>query len=119
MSTRVLVVDDDQGILEAVAALLESVGLTVETSLDGASLAQLTPGTLPDFILLDVLLSGSDGRELCRQLKQQRTTKKIPVVLTSADPQASTNLQKCGADGFLAKPFEMNSLLRIIEEHSP
>ena len=70
MEKRILVVDDEQGILKVVQAILEDEGYSVQTSLDGQCLQNLQ-GDLPDLILLDIMLGGEDGRDLCAQLKER------------------------------------------------
>ena len=114
MEKKVLVVDDDQGILEAFKAMLESEGYLVEQSATGKELKTLNKSNMPDVILLDVLLSGEDGREICKRLKKNPVTKHIPVVMLSAAPEMKLSVITAGADAFLAKPFDMNKLLSLL-----
>ena len=107
----VLVIDDDEGILEAFEVMLESAGYTVLSSSDAELIHSLTPKQLPDVILLDVLLSGVDGRDICRKLKSDPLTKNIPIIMVSAHPSAYKTIKQAGADDFLSKPFEMDELL--------
>jgi DNA-binding response OmpR family regulator len=116
MSKKILVIDDDEGILDALELMLESSGYQVETSADGEVLKKLNVVNAPNLILLDVLLSGEDGRELCKILKNKENTKEIPVLMISANPDARNGARLCGADDFLAKPFEMNDLLAKVEK---
>jgi DNA-binding response OmpR family regulator len=116
MSKKILVIDDDEGILDALELMLDTAGYKVETSPDGAVLKKLNEDNLPNLILLDVLLSGEDGRELCKILKNKEHTKKVPVLMISADPATKVGAKLCGADDFLAKPFEMNELLKKVEK---
>ncbi len=62
-------------------------------------------------ILLDVLLSGKDGREIVKYLKSQDETRYIPVIMFSAHPSAEETARKAGADDFIAKPFDIDELL--------
>ncbi|MGH7204535.1 MAG: response regulator [Candidatus Levyibacteriota bacterium] len=117
MNKKILVVDDDEGILEAIEALLESEGYEVTLNANGEILENLRVPYLPDVILLDVLLSGKDGRELCRVLKKQETTKHIPIIMISAHPSADDSVKAIGADAFLAKPFERTELLTLIGKY--
>lgn len=114
MVKKILVIDDDDGILEGFRALLESEGFTVITSNSGQSFKKLIKKVTPDLILLDVLLSGEDGREICRELKGNKATRDIPVIMTSAHPNAEKTTKEAGADAYLAKPFEMDDLLAMI-----
>lgn len=110
---RILVVDDDQDILEVVQEILAGEGYQVQTSLNGTCLQRLE-NDLPDLILLDVLLWGQDGRELCRQVKAGEKTRYIPVILFSANAAATSTTVTCGADDFLVKPFRMRELLDLV-----
>jgi CheY-like chemotaxis protein len=109
---KILVADDDSGILDAISMMLEFAGYDVTTTMDGASL--LTLEALPDLVLLDIWMSGVDGRDICRQLKQQPHTQQTPVVLLSASRHIERSALEAGADDFLAKPFEMDDLLEKV-----
>lgn len=113
----VLVVDDDPGILDALRFLLEDEGYHVQTAekADYVESLQDANGGLPDLIILDVLLSGKDGRIICRKLKSQDETKHIPIVMVSAHPDAERSVQEVGADAFVAKPFSVDKLLAVVE----
>jgi DNA-binding response OmpR family regulator len=115
MSTKkILVVDDEPDILEFVQAILEDEGYTVATTSKGEYVETLHNGGLPNLILLDVLLSGKDGRTIARQLKSQEDTKHIPIIMFSAHPSAEQTAREAGADDFIAKPFEIDDLLEKI-----
>ncbi len=112
----ILVVDDDVDILGAIEAMLEDVGYAVKTT-EKADYAEALPdgnGGLPNLIILDVLLSGKDGRLICRKLKSQPETRHIPIVMISAHPDAAQSVAEVGADAFLAKPFDIDDLLDIV-----
>lgn len=117
MAKKILVVDDDEGILGAFQAMLESVGYEVKTTPDADYLLKLKKKDLPDLILLDVLLSGADGRDVCKFLRSQKDTKGVPVIIVSAHPSAEKSIKKVGANDFLAKPFKMSELLAKVEKH--
>jgi DNA-binding response OmpR family regulator len=114
---KLLVVDDDPDILEFLEVILEEEGYAVVTSTKGEYLEQLHNGGLPDLILLDVLLSGKDGRLIVKDLKSQQETRSIPVIMFSAHPSAEATARQAGADDFLAKPFEIDVLLTKIAHH--
>jgi len=117
MNHKILVVDDDEGILDAFKAMLESEDCHVETSSDGEILLHLTTNDLPALIILDVLLSGKDGRVLCRQLKNNSETNSIPIIMVSAHPSAEYDVPACGANDFLKKPFEMDIMLEKVARY--
>ena len=106
---NVLLIDDDPDILEAVSIMLEYGGYQVSNLSNPAELMTMKEG-LPDIILLDILLSGIDGRNVCKHLKTNESTRKIPVILLSASKDIELSARHAGADDFLAKPFEMNDL---------
>lgn len=115
---RVLVVDDDVDILDALTYMLEDDGYEVKTS-DKAVYAESladSDATLPDLIVLDVLLSGKDGRTICRQLKAAPRTQGVPVLMISAHPNAGPSVLEAGADAFLAKPFSIDEFLGTVSE---
>ena len=74
-------------------------------------------GGLPDLILLDLLLSGKDGREIVKYLKSQEETRHIPVIMLSAHPSAEETARLAGADDFVAKPFDIVVLLTRIAQY--
>ena len=116
---KILVVDDDPDILDAFQLMLEDAGYEVTTSEKGEYAENLhdTNGGLPNVIILDVLLSGKDGRIICQKLKSQDETKHIPIIMISAHPDAKQSVKAVGADDFLAKPFEMEELLAKVAEY--
>ncbi|MHB8645364.1 MAG: response regulator transcription factor [Thermomicrobiales bacterium] len=116
--TRVLVVDDDPDILDAVRFTLEDEGFIVTTTEKGEYAENLHDGNggLPDLILLDVLLSGTDGRTICHHLKNRADTKHIPIIMISAHPDARESAVEVGADAFLAKPWDIDELIATVRQ---
>src|SRR5450432_1635499 len=104
-SKKIVVVDDDPDILDALQMTLEDEGYDVTTTEKGEYAENLrkTNGNLPDLIILDVLLSGKDGRTICQKLKSQQETRHIPVIMISAHPNAKQSVKDVGANDFLAK----------------
>lgn len=117
ISKRILIVDDEPDILEFLQVILEEEGYTVVTSDKAEYLEQLHNGGLPHLILVDVLLSGKDGREIVKYLKSQEETKVIPIIMFSAHPSAEQTALKAGAEDFLAKPFDIDVLLAKIAQY--
>lgn len=117
--TSILVVDDDPDVLESVQLLLEDEGYTVTISEKGEYAENLrdSNGGLPDLIILDVLLSGKDGRIICRHLKSRSETQHIPIIMISAHPTAAASVREVGADDFVPKPFDIDDLLNAVERH--
>src|SRR5947209_19716753 len=111
---KILVVDDEPDILEVLNVILEEEGYLVLITDKGEHLEKLLNGGLPDLILLDMLLSGKDGREIVKQLKRQDETKHIPVIMFSAHPRAEQMAREAGADDFIDKPFDIDDLLSTV-----
>lgn len=113
---RILIVDDDLAILEALELLLLDAGYEVDiTTKNGGYIQEIISRHMPDLIILDVLLSGHDGRDICRRLKGGEETRHIPVIMLSAHPTARETSLRAGADDFLAKPFNIEELLSKVE----
>ena len=111
---RILVVDDEPDILECLKIILEMENYEVIVSDNGEFLEQLSHSELPHLIIVDVLLSGKEGRTLVKQLKSQKETRHIPIIMISAHPSAYEISRQAGADSFLAKPFNIDKLLATI-----
>ncbi|HEY9533540.1 MAG TPA: response regulator [Mucilaginibacter sp.] len=111
---KIMIADDDPGIVDAIEMLLEFEGYQVTSTGDGADVLDLKD-ELPDLLLLDIWMSGEDGRDICKKLKQLEATKDIPVIMISASRDIKESAMAAGADDFLAKPFEMSELLDKIK----
>ena len=115
---KVLVVDDDPGIIYAMQLLLEEEGYAVTLLDRGEAVETTLVGNAPDVILLDMLLSGKDGREITRQLKSQEHTRSIPIIMFSAHPSLGKEAPAAGADDFLTKPFKIEVLLEKLAKYT-
>ena len=113
----ILVVDDKLDTLLLVRELLTSRGYQVFTASDAEEAMTAIREYKPDLILLDVLLSGKDGREIVKQLKSQEETKSIPIIMFSAHPSAEKTAREAGADDFVAKPFHIDHLLAVVAKY--
>jgi CheY-like chemotaxis protein len=110
---RILVADDDPGILDALQIMLEEEGYEVDVTANGETVKKVYEN-LPDLILLDIWMSGMDGRDICKHLKGQEKTSHIPIIMVSANRDVEQMAKAAGADGFIAKPFQMDELLEIV-----
>lgn len=110
-----MIADDNPGILDAICTILEFEGYEVYCTSNGAELLTMEDG-FPDLLLLDIWMSGVDGRDICRFLKQKTNIGKLPIVLVSASKDIERSALEAGADDFLEKPFEMDDLLKKIEQ---
>jgi DNA-binding response OmpR family regulator len=114
---KILVVDDDEGILDAVSIILETEGFVVEVADKDEEVYKKVKSFNPDLILLDVRMSGSDGREICKKLKSNPEVSGIPIVMMSAHPTAKQGALDFGANDFLEKPFSGKDLIGMIRNY--
>ena len=113
---RILVVDDEPFNVEYLDQELTDRGYTVETAHDGNEALAKVDAAPPDLILLDVLMPGIDGIEVCRRLKDDEGTRLIPVIIMTAltDQESRTRGVEAGADDFLSKPVDDRELFARI-----
>jgi len=111
---KIFIADDDEGIVDAVTMILEVMGYEVEFTYDGGAVINAVKNK-PDLIMLDIWMSGYDGRDICRQLKNNPEFSKIPILMISASRDIRQSAIDAGANDFMEKPFEMDSLLNKVE----
>jgi len=113
---KILIIDDEPDIIEFCQMALEANGYEVLSALSGESGLEIIASTPPDLILLDIMMPGMDGFEVCKRLKGSDDTKDIPVFMVSAKA-LELDLQRgheVGCDDYVVKPFEMKALLEKI-----
>jgi DNA-binding response OmpR family regulator len=113
---KIMIADDDPGIVDAVEIILDFEGYQVSSTVNGATILAMQ-NEYPDLLLLDIWMSGFDGRDICRVLKQKQDTRGIPIIMISASRDIERSAYEAGADDFLAKPFEIDDLLGKIKKH--
>jgi len=109
-----MIADDDPAIVDAVEIILDFEGYEVSSTVNGATVLDMKT-EFPDLLLLDIWMSGSDGRDICRELKHRLDTRAIPIIMISASRDIERSAYEAGADDFLAKPFEIDDLLGKIK----
>ena len=116
MTLRLLLVDDDPGLRALLRATLDAVDVEMEDAEDAPTALVAIRQRRPDAIVLDVNLPGMDGLVFCRQLKRDRQTKEIPIVVLSGSEGGTAEAAlEAGADSFLRKPFSPLELLAVVE----
>jgi len=116
---KVLVVDDEADILDLARMILEEDGYCVVEASSGDEALLKAEAENPDLILLDVVMPGKSGLEVCKTLKSQAKTKNIPVVMfTVFYQEMDMKLSRdAGAKGYLTKPFTPESLLTAVNKY--
>jgi DNA-binding response OmpR family regulator len=118
MQKRVLVIDDDKGISEVMRIILEENRYDVGVISDGINIKDRIMKAKPDVILLDIWMSGIDGRDVLKALRKDPKTKHMKVIVISALTNTDKIAADAGADDFLAKPFEISDLLEKVKKYS-
>jgi CheY-like chemotaxis protein len=117
-SPYVLVIEDEPDIASVIQQTLELGGYDVVTAADGATV-QIDAEHCPALVLLDLMLPRSDGREVYRHLRADPLTAHIPIILMSANKPLLRHAAQLGADGYLEKPFDIDTLLAIVAASVP
>jgi DNA-binding response OmpR family regulator len=107
---KLLIIDDDLDLLEAMSLFLQQRNYHVVAISDAKEWRDTITEFEPDIIVLDVLLQEYDGRKISQEIKADKNFKHIPVVLISALSSDKVNYQKWNANGFIAKPFDIDVL---------
>lgn len=112
----IVVADDDADLLTLVKLKLQKEGFNIALCHNGVDILSFAEQAKADLILLDVTMDGIDGRLLCKLLKAHKATSSIPIVLFSGNEALDKIAMECGADDFIAKPFQTEPVKRKIIE---
>lgn len=115
-SKRILICEDDEGITEVAQIVLETMGYEVMIQNDSTNIYTRVEEVKPDLILLDLWMPGLSGEEIAHHLKNQASTKHIPIIIMSANKDTAQIASQTGAEAFLPKPFDIVDLENIVEE---
>ena len=117
MTNRILLIEDELDVARVTEMRLEKSGYEVVNALNGAEASTFLEKNIPDLILLDLLLPGERGEEICKKLKCDDRFKDIPVIIFTASasdlPKVATEI---GADDYIMKPFEPEELLDKVKK---
>jgi CheY-like chemotaxis protein len=112
---HILVVDDDPAIRDVVADILESSDYAVQRAVDGADALAKIRQDQPAAVLLDLMLPLMDGWDFLRSCREDPPCARVPIVVMSAARDARAVADELGARAFLAKPFELDTMLSVVE----
>jgi DNA-binding response OmpR family regulator len=116
MKKKILILEDDEDILFTLTIMLENAGYDVIQLSSGQSIINNTC-QYPDLYILDKRMPDMDGLDVCRHIRNQNGSERIPVIIISASPKFGPQALSAGANDFLEKPFQMKSLLTMVEKH--
>lgn len=118
MAKKILLVDDEPDIISMLKLRLEASGYDVITAADGNIAYDKARSEMPDLVILDLMLPGMDGYQVCRLLKFNEKYRHIPIIMLTAKSQKDDKDwgEKAGADCYLTKPFDAVELLDKIKE---
>lgn len=114
---RVLICDDDTGIVDVTSIILADAGYDIEVCPHGDEIIDTVRNFKPDLILLDLWMPGPGGAAIAQLLKTKARTKNIPIVIVSANKDTATIVNNIGADDYLCKPFDIVDLEQIVKKY--
>ena len=117
MTPRILMVDDEKDIVDLVAYNLEKEGYETLKALDGEKALQLVRTKTPDLVVLDLMLPGIQGLEVCKRIRKDPETASIPIIMLTAKGAEIDKIVglEVGADDYITKPFSVKELLARIK----
>jgi len=118
MHKKVLVIEDEPIIAEMMCILLEIEGYKVISLADTERARRKLHDQEVSLVMLDLKLKGEAGQSMCQYIKSQADIKDIPVVLVSANPDLPEICQTCGADDYIAKPFDLHDFMAKVRKHA-
>jgi DNA-binding response OmpR family regulator len=114
MAKKILILDDNEDILELLKAMLDGEGYEVECLTYTDNICRTLNNLQPDLVIVDYILFGVNGGELCHQIKTNPLTSHIPVIMISAYPRVLGSLGNYGADVLISKPFELDDVVNNV-----
>jgi DNA-binding response OmpR family regulator len=114
MKKRILIIEDDTAIRDIISYVLESEGYVVIPRRPEP--VQMVPTYKADLIILDEWVNKKDGHMLCQEIKEIHDTRHLPVIIISTAHNIADIAKSCKADGYVAKPFELDDLVHEVEK---
>jgi DNA-binding response OmpR family regulator len=112
---KILICDDDEGILDMLELILEDNGYTIIPEKNSLNIKSTIELQQPDLVLLDLWMPVLSGDQIVKSLRDNKSTEKLPVIIISASRDGKQIAEDSGASGFIAKPFDFDELIRMIE----
>jgi len=118
MSRKVLLIEDEPNITEAIRFLLTREGWTVETHAEGENAVDAILSAQPDLVILDVMLPGKSGMDVLRELREHSDMQTLPVLMLTARGQSRDRemAEKAGVSRFMTKPFSNTEVLTAVRD---
>ncbi len=115
---KILLVDDSPTVLQLERTFLQSVGCELLSASTGGDALAKAEASVPDLILLDIVMPGLDGLAVLRELRSRPTTRNIPIVMvtTKSDEKHMTSALELGCTGYITKPFTRSELLEVVRD---
>ncbi|MCA0961600.1 response regulator transcription factor [Salipiger bermudensis] len=116
MAKRVMLIEDEPNIIEAISFILSREGLSVETHSDGTTANDKLRASTPDLLILDVMLPGKSGYDILRELREEAGTVDLPVLMLTARGQTRDRemAERAGVSAFMTKPFSNAEMLEQV-----
>lgn len=114
-SRKIAIIEDEEDVRNSITSLLTDAGYLVHGSSHGLDISDIINHFNPDLILLDLMLESVDGKEICKVLKENPSTRSIPVIIISGVSDIYNTITELGANDIVSKPFLPSTLLNRIE----
>lgn len=111
---RILLADDDPRVRHVVSRYLDLEGFEIATVADGEAAYAAVSADPPDLVILDIMMPGIDGLEVCRRLRANSVTAETPILMFSALSEEARAAEAAGADGLVPKPFHLPALANAV-----
>lgn len=115
---KILIVEDEESLLKLESILLTTRGYKVSGVTDGLKALEAIEKERPDLVLLDIMIPGIDGFEVCRRIKANPATAELPVIMLTAKKSSADQARgaEAGANAYMTKPFKSGKIIEIVEE---
>lgn len=113
---KIMICDDDQGILDVLEMLLEPEGFEVSKEIDSTLLLEKVKAERPDLLLLDLWMPVLSGYDLIKKIRSDREVKNLPIIVLSASRNEKDIALETGANHFMAKPFDIEEIILLLNE---